>query len=127
MLAGNGVMEWAQEGIDRNPGIPTFISTHDYLNRHGERLPSGMDLALIDPTEHNSSEELWQNFISQNDQIFMILSGHQPGQALRIDNNIAGNKVYQILADYQLRGQAGLDAGQPVATSGRGAREGLFF
>ena len=36
----------------------------------------------------------------------MILSGHQIGQAIRIDENEAGNNVYQILADYQGRGMA---------------------
>jgi hypothetical protein len=44
----------------------------------------------------------------------MVLCGHHRGQALRIDLNDAGHEVYQILADYQDRGQSGLDAGEPV-------------
>ena len=43
----------------------------------------------------------------------MVLCGHQHGQALRVDSNDNGHAVYQILADYQDRGQVGLDAGQP--------------
>ena len=31
-----------------------------------------------------------------------------------MDDNESGHKVYQMLADYQDRGQAGLDAGQPL-------------
>jgi len=50
--------------------------------------------------------------VSRNDQIFMVLCGHQPGQALRVDRNESGHAVYQMLADYQDRGQASLDAGQ---------------
>lgn len=36
-----------------------------------------------------------------------------------MDDNVAGNTVYQVLADYQNRGQAGLDASQPRAADGR--------
>jgi hypothetical protein len=80
MQAGDAVWEWAQKVINRNPNIPTIITTHDYLNRQGERLPSGtMNLALLDPTGNNSAEELWQDFVTRNDQIFMVLSGHQIG------------------------------------------------
>ena len=43
----------------------------------------------------------------------MLLCGHEHGQALRVDRNDAGHVVYQILADYQDRGQSGIDAGQP--------------
>src|SRR3546814_19148899 len=56
--------------------------------------------------ERNDPEELWQKLILPNDQIFMVLSGHQHGQSRRIDKNAAGHRVYQILADYQDRGQA---------------------
>jgi hypothetical protein len=118
MQAGDQVLAWAQKVIDRNPGLPTFISTHDYLDRHGQRNPaSGMNLAYVDPQANNSAERIWQQFIRKNDQIFMVLSGHQVGQAMRIDQNDAGHNVYQLLADYQQRGQAGIDSGQPLTTN----------
>jgi hypothetical protein len=116
MQAGDDVVEWARGVIQEHAGLPTIISTHDYLNRRGERLPSeyaNMDLALVDPEGNNSAEDLWQEFIVETDQIFMLLCGHQPGQAMRIDQNDNGHEVYQILADFQDREQAALDAGQP--------------
>jgi len=120
MQAGDAVLAWAQEVIDENPGIPTLISTHDYLSARGERRTgAGMNLAYADPVGNNSAEKIWQEFIRKNDQIFMVLSGHQAGQALRIDDNDAGHEVYQILQDFQVRGQAGLDAGQPKVTNPR--------
>jgi hypothetical protein len=100
-------------------GLPTIVTTHDYLNARGERDYRGMDLAEIDAEYHNSREELWEKFIRKNDQIFMVLCGHQDGQALRVDKNDQGHAVYQILADYQSRGQAGLDAGQQSGRNGR--------
>jgi hypothetical protein len=57
---------------------------------------------------------LWQKLIAPNAQIFMLLCGHHHGQAMRIDNNAAGLPVYQVLADYQSRGQASIDAGIAV-------------
>ncbi len=42
----------------------------------------------------------------------MVLSGHHHGKARRIDNHQNGNKVYQILADYQDRGQSYIDAAE---------------
>ena len=119
MQAGEDVVNWARQIVKDHLELPTIISTHDYLNPQGQRLPnSDMDLALVDPVGNNSSEELWRDFISNTDQIFMILSGHQPGQAVRIDKNDFGHEVYQILADFQDRGQAGLDGGQPPTPRG---------
>lgn len=120
MQAGDKVLAWAQGILNQYPGVPTLISTHDYLNPQGERKPSvGMNLALADPAGNNSSEQLWQKFISKNDQILMVFSGHQLGAATRIDDNMHGHKVYQMLSDYQGRGQAALDAGQPLGAGDR--------
>ena len=128
LQAGDDVIAWAQDVVDEYAGLPTIISTHDYLNSRGERLPAEMDLALVDPGENNSAEELWQEFIRKTDQVFMVLSGHQPGQAIRIDENDNGHEVYQILADFQIRGQAGLDAGQAFGSGGAiaGIGDGWF-
>jgi hypothetical protein len=113
MQPGDDVLAWAETVLAAHPGVPTLISTHQYLNPRGDRgLGDGMDMALGDPVGNNSSEQLWQKFISRHDQIFMVLSGHYQGQATRVEPNLFGHKVYQLLADYQGRGQAGLDAGQ---------------
>ncbi|MEH6607370.1 MAG: hypothetical protein V7711_17455 [Pseudomonadales bacterium] len=116
MQAADDVLEWVRNIIKDNPGLPTIITTHDYLNVSGQRQANPIvDLDRIDPSHHNSAEELWTKLISQQDQIFLLLCGHQHGQATRIDDNNYGNKVYQVLADYQDRGQVGLDAGQAVS------------
>jgi hypothetical protein len=107
MQAGDDVLTWAQGVIDKNPGLPTIMSTHDYLNPKGERMAApSMDLDKYDPLGHNSAEEIWNDWIKKNDQIFMILSGHQIGQAIRLDKNEDGHNVYQILSDFQGRGKA---------------------
>jgi len=119
MQASDSVIRWAQNVINANPGLPTIISTHDYLNSQGQRKSHPvLDLAAAEPNKHNSPQQLWEKLISKNDQVFMVLSGHQFGQAFRIDDNKYGHQVYQIMANYQSRGQAGIDAGQPVDKAG---------
>jgi hypothetical protein len=112
MQPGDAVLAWAQDMLARFQGRPTIVSTHDYLSTRGERLPVRiLDLAHIDPEEHNSAQQLWDKFISRNDQIFLVLCGHQHGQGRAVEPNRAGNEVIQLLADYQSRGQSALDAG----------------
>lgn len=108
----NESLEWASEIIAQNKGLPTILTTHDYMNQKGERMPSPVvDSYAVDPEMHNTPEMVWEKFISQNDQIFLVLSGHQHGQSMRVDDNAAGHKVWQILADFQDRGQTAKDAG----------------
>ncbi len=114
MQADDAVLAWVESVLVAHPGLPTILTTHDYLNPRGERGPNPIvDLDRVDPDEHNSAEELWQKLIARQDQIFLVLCGHHHGQALRSEPNDAGHSVHQILADYQDRGQVGLDAGQP--------------
>lgn len=104
------VLAWAQGVIDAHPGYPTIITTHDYLDTHGERAANPLvDLAALDPQRHNSAEQMFHKLISPNDQVFLVLCGHHHGQALRIDANGLGHQVIQVLADYQDRGQSLLD------------------
>jgi len=129
MLPSNDVLRWMQTVVNEHKGLPTIISTHDYLNVAGERKSAPvLDLARAEPKFHNSPEQLWQKFIRKNEQIFMVLCGHQLGQALRIDKNDAGYPVYQLLADFQGRGQVGIEAGQPreSATQPFGIGDGWY-
>jgi hypothetical protein len=122
---GDEVITWAESVLSANLGLPTIITTHDYPNASGERQPHPLvDLARVDPEYHNSAQQIWDELFSQHDQIFLILCGHQRGQSMRIDANANGKLVYQVLADYQDRGQAGIDAGR----SGRfvGIGDGWF-
>lgn len=104
-------LQWAASMIAKYPGLPTIVSTHDYMNQSGQRLPNPMvDGHAVDP-QNNTPEMVWQKFLSQHDQILLLLCGHQHGQALRTDANKFGNPVYQVLSDYQDRGQTAIEAG----------------
>ena len=130
MQPSDAVVAWALEVIDQHQGMPAIVSTHDYLNTEGARLPNPiLDLARADPEGHNSAEDLWKELISQRDEIFLVLCGHQHGQGRRVDLNVNGYEVHQVLANYQSRGQSALDAGAArSAGSGRppGVGDGWF-
>ena len=101
--APNASLEWAAEIIKRYPGMPTIVSTHDFLETDGERIPNPIiDNHSVDPQD-NTPQMVWDKFISQNDQIFLVLCGHEHAQAFRTDDNRFGHKVYQVLSDYQAR------------------------
>ena len=114
MQPGDDVIEWASGVIEEHPGKPTIVSTHDYLSPIAERRAGGfLDLTLVDSENHNTPQQLFVKLIEPSNQIFLVLCGHYGGQAFRVDENAAGHRVYQVLADYQDRGQVGLDAGPP--------------
>lgn len=113
MQPGDAVLAWAESVLAANLGLPTIITTHDYLSSSGKRVPNPLiDLARVDPERHNSAQQLWEKLIHQHDQIFLVLCGHQHGQSLRVDDNANGKPVYQVLANYQDRGRAGIEAGR---------------
>jgi 3',5'-cyclic AMP phosphodiesterase CpdA len=117
MSPADDVLAWASGVIAAHPGLPTIVSTHDFLNTEGDRKPSpGGDLSLGHP-EHNNAEAQWTKFLSRHDQILLVLCGHQHGQSYRVDKNTAGHDVHQILADYQDRNRTSINAGDAAANA----------
>jgi hypothetical protein len=107
----NASLDWAAKVLKQYAGLPTIVSTHDYMDNAGRRLPNPIiDGHAADPQD-NSPQMVWDKLISQHDQIFLVLCGHEHGQNVRTDDNRYGHKVYQVLADYQDRGQTAKDAG----------------
>jgi hypothetical protein len=113
-------LAWAAEVIRRFPGLPTIVSTHAYLDRAGKRIAkSNTDNSILD-TRDNNPQMIWDEFVSQHDQIFLVLSGHVGGQSFSVDTNRFGNDVYQMLVDYQGRAQTAKDAGAGNVSVGDG-------
>ena len=118
--APNASLEWAESIIKRYPGLPTIISTHNYLDLSGAREAHPLlNGHFIDPLD-NDPPLVWSKFISKHDQIFMVLAGHVAGQSRRIDDNGSGHPVWQIMSDYQGRQQTAKDAGTKAVAEGIG-------
>jgi hypothetical protein len=120
MEAGDAALAWAQHVIDTHKGLPTIVTTHEYITppaRNDTSLPGVVPATRAadgylagSPGGWNSAQAVWDKFIKTNDQIFMVLNGHawnptvngvSTSENIRIDNNDAGHPVYQILTDYQ--------------------------
>jgi len=79
-------LAWAQSVIDAHPGLPTFISTHDYLGTTGRSV---------------LGQSIWQKLIKDNPQVFMVLNGHWHGELMQTSLNSTGGRVVEMLSDYQ--------------------------
>jgi len=120
MESGDPVIAWAQGVLDAHPGYPVILSTHSYISPPdwGDDnlplvVPAKRNEAVFmsySPSGWNDAQSVWDKFIAPNDQIFLVLCGHaftdaentvSRGENIRIDNNKAGNPVYQVLTDYQ--------------------------
>lgn len=84
---------WAQSVIDAHPGVPTVLTSHQILNIAADGQ------TLIDT---QAGDQLWNQMINGNDQIFLTYSGHHHGAQVRTKTNAAGNPVVQVLMDYQM-------------------------
>lgn len=89
-------IEWAQSVIDANPGLPTIISTHEYVDDNP-------------PGRSGSGQALWNRLVRSNDQVFMVLNGHyhsasiptNDGEYHQVSLNDFGKPVIEVLQDYQ--------------------------
>jgi hypothetical protein len=89
-------VEWAQRVIDAHPGRKVIISTHAFVNQNNIRPTS--PASRVDGT---SAEAVWQQLISPNCNVFMVLNGHYHGEGRRTDLNSCGEPVFQLNSDYQ--------------------------
>lgn len=112
--ASDTTIAWATGVITNHPGMPTIITTHEFLSYQNDAY--GKSVRLDDgymkgAASYNNAQGVWNKLISPNDQIFLVLCGHNwsstdskgisDGENLRIDNNASGHPVYQVLTDYQ--------------------------
>lgn len=97
---------WAQSIMDQYPGRPTMITTHSYV---WDGDPPGRTTFIEETNDDGSSgEEIWQEIIEPNPQVFMVLngnfheeSGSDAGEHHQVSMNDADLLVYEMLANYQ--------------------------
>ena len=111
----NDAIAWAQKVTDSHKGMPTILTEHEYLGYEDDKTEPGIAMRLDDGYRHdwdsNNAQQLWEKFIAKNDQIFIVLCGHnwsfdrkgEEAENARTDLNNYGNKVYQLLSCYQGR------------------------
>jgi len=88
-------LKWANQVIETHPDHRCVVLTHGYLSTNGTRGVGGYALP------GNRSPEVWEKFVSQHKNIFLVLCGHALGEAVLTSTGKAENRVQQILTDYQ--------------------------
>ncbi|MGX1696239.1 metallophosphoesterase [Microbacterium keratanolyticum] len=100
-------LTWAQKVLDAHPDRKVILATHGFINTAGVRS-SHVIRTDVTPI---SAVTLWNEFVSRNCSIFMVVNGHwhdgDLGEARRTDANSCGEPVHQILSDYQSRANGG--------------------
>ncbi|GHF73099.1 hypothetical protein FHX82_000606 [Amycolatopsis bartoniae] len=93
-------LAWARQVLDRNPGVPTILTTHDFVAPDGT---GGAELS-------DNGKRMWEGLVRHYDQIFLALNGHYwPAGRVTLTND-AGNPVHAHITNYQDRyyGGAGM-------------------
>ncbi|WP_062135440.1 metallophosphoesterase [Demequina aestuarii] len=97
-LASADTWAWAQGVLDAHPTLPTILTSHAIIDA---------DKATGGATDFWFGQEMWQQLIRTNDQIFITLNGHFHGQTRRVLTNDAGHEVHQLLLDTQMAADGG--------------------
>lgn len=108
----DGVLEWAGEVIKTHPSHNVIINTHAYLYSDDRRIsaiyghkwtPSSYGLYEAGGQDANDGEEIWTKLVKLYPNIFMVVCGHvlNDGTGFLISEGDNGNKVYQMLSNYQ--------------------------
>jgi hypothetical protein len=95
-------LAWADKILRRYPNRRAIISTHIYLDASGTRRTSAQFRS-----NGTSAEQVWQQLIRPNCNVFLVVNGHYSGESRRTDANDCGQPVHQVVQDFQDRVNGG--------------------
>lgn len=89
---------WADSLLLHYPDRRVIVVTHCYQGHGGDHNCScgtGYDIA------GSGGNTTWNEFVRRHSNIFLVVSGHVNDSELNIRTGNLGNRVYEILTDYQ--------------------------
>jgi len=93
--ARRGPVNWAEEVVMDHPSYNVIILTHYFLNANGTVGRRNAGYGDLSP------QEISDLLVKKYSNIKMVISGHVDSSAYRLDTGDHGNKIYEILQDYQ--------------------------
>ncbi|MPR31906.1 metallophosphoesterase [Salmonirosea aquatica] len=90
-----GPINWAGDIIKEYFNYNVIIVTHYHLTPRGEVASSNAGYGDFSP------QVVFERLVKRHSNIRFVLSGHVMSSAMKVDTGVAGNKVYQILQNYQ--------------------------
>lgn len=107
------VLEWANAVVKKHRNHQVIVNTHAYMYSDDRRISSKWEHQWV-PQNYglaadgkagrvNDGEQVWEKFVSRHKHILMVVSGHvlNDGTGTLVSEGVHGNKVYQMLANYQ--------------------------
>jgi predicted phosphodiesterase len=93
------VLDWANKVVSEHKDHRTIVVTHSYLQSADSKFNFKLD-PLKYNKENTNRDEMWERFVSQHQNIFLVLSSHY--FAVRRETSIGknGNMVHQVMACY---------------------------
>lgn len=113
------VLAWADEVISQNRDKAVIINTHAYLYSDSTHLdgddwwrPQAYGIGKDTTATVNDGGQIWDKLVSKHPNIIAVFCGHilKTGVGTLVSEGEAGNKVYQMLANFQ-RGVEGSENG----------------
>lgn len=100
-----GGFAWANQVIKDHPKMPVILTTHEIADSNYSDVvyPEDYGNADDDAILHDFGQQMWDQLIKDNDQIFLTLNGHYWPPARTTMKNAAGNDVHVHITNYQNR------------------------
>ena len=106
--ASDDVLKWASSIVTGHPTHNVIVITHAYLETNGEPVDEN---GTCPPTHHdgnynpglNNGNNIWLEFVSQHENIVLVMSGHIPSEEIVVsqDKGVNGNTVTSMLINPQ--------------------------
>lgn len=107
-------LDWANGMVAAHPDHKVLVVTHTYLHPSTQLMASGRSasefpLGSNPNTTMNDGADVWEKFIRRHGNIFFVVNGHIHSDAIpyRVARGDYGNRVLQMLADFQAGPQGG--------------------
>jgi hypothetical protein len=107
----NKTIDWANKLIGKHPNHKIIINTHAYLffdntwlDGNDWSLPKNYGIGkAVGEESTNDGSQLWEKLVRKHKNIMLVFTGHITGTGVGTLVSIGenGNKVYQMLANYQ--------------------------
>lgn len=105
------VLAWANEVVKNHANHRVIVVTHNYLSSEGNPTRGNVQRYGLanQPEGANDGEQMWQKFIKNHPNIMFVFSGHvkADGKGRRVATGDHGNKVYEMVANFQFEEQGG--------------------